>query len=478
MQHASSDEKSSLYRQVAGQIIRLIDDGTLQTGQRIPSVRQLSRQQAVSITTALEAYRLLESDGWIEARPQSGYFVLPRFTQRPAEPEASTPPPVPTGVSVGDLSMRLLRDMGDSTLVQLGAAVPNPAFLPAEKLNRIHTSLARELGAEALAYDVPPGCKALRVQIARRMLDAGCEVKPEEIVTTNGCQEAMVLSLRAVCRPGDTVAIESPTYYGVLQALEALGLRALELPTDPRHGISLGALRYALDQHPVRAVLVSNFNNPSGACMADECRRELVELLATRHIPLIEDDVYGELAFGSQRPRAAKAWDQKGLVLFCSSFSKTLAPGYRVGWVLPGRFFRELEHLKLFSNFATATLPQLTIAEYLQGGGYERYLRRVRQAYAQHTGLFAQAIGDAFPAGSRVTRPGGGFVVWVELPPNVDSLELYRQALAAGITFAPGPIFTAGGGYRNFLRMNAATWSPAVAEAIKTLGDLATRALD
>ncbi|MCC2670611.1 MAG: helix-turn-helix transcriptional regulator with aminotransferase domain, GntR family, partial [Armatimonadetes bacterium] len=466
MQHAAADENASLYRRVAGQIIRLIEEGTFPTGHRIPSVRQLSTQQAVSITTVLEAYRLLESDGWIEARPQSGYFVSPRFTERPAEPEASTPLPDPTRVSIGELSLRILRDMGDTHLVQLGAAVPNPAFLPAEKLNRIYHSIARELGGEALSYDVPPGCKALRLQIARRMLDAGCEVKPEEIITTSGCQEAMVLCLRAVCRPGDTVAIESPMYYGVLQALEALGLRALELPTHPRHGISLGALRYAIGQHPIGAVLISNFNNPTGACLPDDGRRELAELLADRNIPLIEDDIYGDLAHEAPRPRAVKAWDRKGLVLFCSSFSKTLAPGYRVGWVVPGRFFRELEHLKFFSNLVTATLPQLTIAEFLQSGSYERYLRRLRPLYARQTGLFAQAVGRAFPAGSRVTRPEGGFVAWVELPPNVDSLELYRQALAAGITFAPGPIFTAGSGYRNFIRLNAATWSPEVEAAI------------
>jgi DNA-binding transcriptional MocR family regulator len=198
-----------------------------------------------------------------------------------------------------------------------------------------------------------------------------------------------------------------------------------------------------------------------------------VELLAAREIPLIEDDIYADLHHGPARPRAAKAYDRKGLVLLCSSVSKTLAPGYRVGWVAPGRFFRQVEHLKLFNTFSTATLPQFTVAEFLGSGGYDRYLRRVRRIYAQQSALMAQAVGRHFPAGTRVTCPAGGFVIWVELPPDLDALSLYRRALGAGVTFAPGPIFSPNGGYRNFLRLNAAVWSDAVEQAIVRLGALA-----
>lgn len=470
---ATDTAGEKLYQQVARQILRLIEDGTFQPGDRLPSVRQLSRQQGVSLTTVLEAYGILESDGRIEARPQSGYFVSAHGTQRPAEPEVSTPALDPTGVSIGELSIRVLRDTQDPSLVQLGAAMPNFALLPVERLNRLQSSLSRDFPLRAVAYDPPPGCKELRVQVARRMLDAGCELKPEEIVTTTGCQEALVLSLRAVCRPGDTVAIESPIYYGVLQAIQSLGLRALELPTHPRTGISLETLRYALEHHPIRACLISNFNNPLGSCMPDKARRELVELLAAREIPLIEDDIYADLHHAPTRPRAAKAYDRKGLVLLCSSVSKTLAPGYRVGWVAPGRFFREVEHLKLFNTFSTVGLTQLTIAEFLHSGGYDRYLRKVRGIYAHQISRMAETVGRHFPAGTRVTCPGGGFLVWVELPPQVDALQLYPRALQAGVTFAPGPIFSPSGGYRNFLRLNAAVWNDAVEQALQRLGALA-----
>jgi len=464
-----------LYERVAQRVVRLIQEGTFQPGQRIPSVRSQSRQHAVSITTVLEAYRLLEVEGWIEARPQSGYFVATRVTQRPAEPGASAPLPDPTQVSIGELSLRVLRDMQNPSLVQLGATVPDPDLLPGDRLNRLQSTIARELGGRSLSYDPPPGCRELRLQIARRALEYGCELHPDELVTTTGCQEAMVLCLRAVCRPGDTVAIESPVYYGVLQAIESLGLRALELPTHPNSGISLDALRFALEQHPVHACLISNFNNPTGSCMTDSARQELVELLAAREIPLIEDDIYGDLSHTTPRPRVAKAYDRKGLVMLCSSFSKTLAPGYRVGWVAPGRFFREVEHLKCFSTLATATLPQLTIAEFLHSGGYERYLRKMRSIYARQTALVAQAVAQYFPAGTRATRPGGGFIVWVELPEGADSLRLYQQALDQGIIVAPGPIFSAKGAYRNYLRLNAAAWSPQIEAAIATLGQLATQ---
>ncbi len=463
----------TLYQQIADQILRLIQEGTLRPGDRLPSVRDQSRQRAVSITTVLEAYRLLESDGWIEARPQSGYFVAPRVTERPAEPACSKPDLDPTQVTMGELCLRVLKDTACAGLVQLAATVPNMSLLPSEKLNRLLHNLSRDVEGGGMSYDVPPGCKQLRVQIARRALASGCELRPEEIVTTFGCQEAMVICLQAVCRPGDTVAIESPTFYGILQAIEALGLKALELPTHPRTGINLDTLRYALDHHPIRACLIANFNNPTGACMPDEARAELVEMLARREIPLIEDDIYGDLSHRTPRPKVARAWDRKGLVMLCSSFSKTLTPGYRVGWVAPGRFFRQVEHLKFCHSLSTATLPQLAIAEYLGAGGYERYLRRVTAIYARQVGLVAQAVRRYFPAGTRATRPEGGFIVWVELPPQIDALHLYQRALKEGITFAPGPIFSPKGAYRNFLRLNASCWTPEVEAALARLGELA-----
>lgn len=466
-------QRRYLYEQVADHIARLIERGTFRLGDRIPSVRQLSRQQQVSVSTVLQAYFLLEDRGLIEARPQSGYFVRARLPNALPEPDISSPEPDPTRVSVRDLVMMVLHDTLNPNLLQLGAAVPNPELLPTDRLNHILASLARRSGDQGNLYDIPPGCEALRVQIARRAVASGCSLAPADIITTAGCIEAVDLCLRATCRPGDTVAIESPIYFGILQSMEALGLRALEIPTHPRDGISLEALSFAIEHTPVRACLViSNFNNPLGSCIPDEHKKELVSLLARHDIPLIESDILGEIYFSEQRPSVAKAYDRKGLVMLCSSFSKDMAPGYRVGWVAPGRFRASVEWLKYTSNVATAILPQLAVAQFLDSGGYDHHLRRIRRAYARNVALMSQAVMRFFPAGTRVTRPGGGFVLWVQLPDAVDSLELYKLALRSGVTLAPGHIFSATQQYRNFVRLNAAYWSDAAEQAMQRLGEL------
>jgi DNA-binding transcriptional MocR family regulator len=466
-------QRRHLYEQVADHIARLIEQGTFRPGDRIPSVRQLSRQRQVSVSTVLQAYFLLEDHGLIEARPQSGYFVRARLAAALPEPDISSPEPDPTRVSVRELVMMVLHDSLNPNLLQLGAAVPNPELLPTDRLNRILASLARRSGDQGNLYDIPPGCEALRVQIARRAVASGCSLAPGDIVTTAGCIEAVDLCLRATCRPGDTVAIESPIYFGILQSMEALGLRALEIPTHPRDGISLEALGFAIEHTPVRACLViSNFNNPLGSCIPDEHKKELVGLLARHDIPLIESDILGEIYFSEQRPGVAKAYDRKGLVMLCSSFSKDMAPGYRVGWVAPGRFKASVEWLKYTSNVATAILPQLAVAQFLDSGGYDHHLRRIRRAYARNVALMSQAVMRFFPAGTRVTRPGGGFVLWVQLPDAVDSLELYKLALKSGVTLTPGHIFSATQQYRNFIRLNAAYWSDAAELAMQRLGEL------
>ncbi len=465
--------KTLLYEQVAGKIARLIERGTFRPGERIPSVRQLSRQQKVSITTALQAVRLLEDQGLVEARPQSGYYVRAHLPTALPEPDISSPEPDPTKVNVHELVMMVLRDTLNPNLIQLGAAIPHPDLLATEKLNRMLVSIARRTGSQSGSYDIPPGCEALRVQVAQRAVNMGCTLTPGDIVTTSGCLEAISLSLRAICRPGDTVAIESPTYFGVLEAMESMGLRALEIPTHPRDGISLDALQFAIEHTPVHAcAVISNFNNPLGSCMPDENKQELVELLAARDIPLIENDVRGELYFSGQRPTVAKAYDRKGLVLLCSSFSKDLSPGYRVGWVAPGKFKSTVEWLKYTTNIATATLPQLAIAQFLASGGYDHHLRRIRRVYARYVALLSQAVTRFFPEGTRVTRPSGGFVLWVQLPESVDSLELYKLALRAGITISPGYIFSATHQYRNFIRLNAAFWSDEAERAMGRLGEM------
>jgi DNA-binding transcriptional MocR family regulator len=465
---------SHLYEDVAGRVALLVEKGALRAGDKVPSVRKLSRQQKVSIATVLQAYRLLENQGVIEARPQSGYYVRALCLRPPAEPEMSKPAPSATKVSVGDLAVQVIKATRDPSLVRLGAALPSPELLPTQQLNRAMTSLGRRFPQAGNSYDAPPGNTALRTQVARRAVEAGCILSPDDIVTTCGCQEALNLCLRAVAKPGDTIAIESPTFYGILQIIEMLGMRALEIPTHPRDGISLEALGYALESHPIKACLFTpNFNNPMGSCMPEASKERLVAMLAQREIPLIEDDIYGDLGFAPQRPKTCKSFDKQGLVLLCDSFSKTLAPGYRVGWTAPGRYQAQVEHLKFVSSIATATLPQMAIADFLANGGYDHHLRKVRRLYAQKVQQMTQAITKYFPEATRVTRPAGGHVLWVELPPHINSLELYRRALAAKISIAPGPIFSAKQKYQNFIRLNCGNpWSEVIENALIKLGQL------
>ena len=462
----------NLYEQIADRIQRLIAEGTLQVGDRLPSVRKLHGQWSVSVSTVLEAYRLLEDRGLIAARPQSGYYVK-AVLKAPSEPQQSQPLPKAHHVD-NSLGFRVICSIRDSQTVRLGAAIPSMDLLPIATLNRLTGQILRQNQILAHAYDVPPGCEPLRHEVARRLMDAGCSVTPDEIVTTNGTFESVFLSLRAVTQPGDTVAIESPTYYGLLEALEVLHLKALELPTHPRDGISLTDLEAVLKKGKIAAcAMVSNFSNPLGTCMSDERKKQFVELLAQYETPLIEDDIYGDVYFEGTRPKAMKAFDRDGLVLYCSSCSKTLSPGLRVGWAVAGRYQAKVEQLKWVINQTTAIAPQLTVAAFLANGGYDRHLRQLRRAYQSQMLRMTQAICDYFPAQTRITRPNGGHVLWVEMPQGFDSLRLYEIALQHHISIAPGAIFSPSGSYGNCFRLNAGLpWSDEIDQAMQRLGEM------
>lgn len=464
----------TLYQQLADELAISIDQGLYRPGEKLPGVRRLSLQRNLSIATVIAAYRRLEDRGLIEARNRSGYYLRARIGQAPPEPDASIPPNRPVPVTGQELVLRLVKAANDPKIVQLGAAVPDASFLPTQAIERALIQAARQHRVSLAGYEFPPGLPALRRQIARRMAEAGCGISPDEIVITNGCQEALTLALRAVTSPGDVVAIESPTFYGLLQVLERLGLKALEIPTHPRTGLSIDALELALEQWPLKAcVLTPNFSNPLGCSMPDDHKVRLVALLARCGVPLIEDDVYGDLGFEQKRPSICRAVKGAGDVLYCGSFSKTLSPGLRVGWVAPGRFQQAVEYGKYVLNLAAPTVAQLAVATLLESGQYERHLRKVRGDYALAVSRMSKTVTELFPEGTRITRPEGGFVIWVELLEDVDSLLLSQRALAQGISIAPGPIFSASQKYRNFVRLSCACrWGDQVVRAIATLAQL------
>ncbi|WP_416667303.1 aminotransferase-like domain-containing protein [Egbenema bharatensis] len=471
-------QDKTLYEQVADRIQRLIAEGTLQVGDRLPSVRRLHKQLSVSISTVLEAYRLLEDQGLIEARPQSGYFVKRASLIHLEEPQDSTQPQQQAPIEVS-LAFRVSNHMRHSDRVNLGAAVPGTELLPIATLNRLMGQVIRANADDVHAYQASKGCEPLRHEAAKRLMDAGCSVTPGEIVVTNGTTEALHLSLRAVTCPGDTVAIESPTYYGLLEALESLHLKALEIPTHPKEGICLENLEAALQARKVTAcALVSNFSNPLGSCMGDRKKQQLVELLNRYELPLVEDDIYGELQFEGSRPKAIKAFDTEGRVLYCTSVSKTLSPGLRVGWAVAGRYQVKVEQLKMSLNWMTSVASQLTVAAFLSNGGFDRHLRHLRRAYQSQLHRTSQAICEWFPAETRVSRPEGGYVLWLEMPPSFDAMELYEEASQHNISIAPGIMFSPSGSYQNCFRLNCGIpWSEEVHQAIQKLGYLSKRQL-
>ncbi|MCF7221410.1 PLP-dependent aminotransferase family protein [Marilutibacter chinensis] len=466
------------YRALADELARSIRAGVFRPGERLPSVRQACAARRLSPATVFQAYYLLEEQGLVESRPRSGYYVARQPPPRLPEPETpSRPDGDPRTLDVSALVFEVQQSAMYRDLVPFGSAFPSPLLFPLPRLGRALAASAIELDPWRTVDDLTPGHAELRRQISQRYLVDGIEVAADEIVITNGALEALNLGIAAVTRPGDTVLVESPCFYAALQTLERNGLRAVEVPTHPRDGVDLDALEAAIERHAPRACwLMPTFQNPLGATMPEPAKRALVELLAVHDIALIEDDVYAELHYGRERPPPAKAFDREGRVLHCSSFSKCLAPGYRIGWIAAGRHHQAVARLKLTGTLNTNVPAQLAITRYLERGGYERHLRQLRASLAAQQAQYLEAIAQRFPDGVRVTRPQGGYFLWLELPAGNDALRLHRQALEHGISLAPGPIFSARREFRHCVRLNIGHPLDAHADAaLRTLATLIAR---
>jgi len=475
---APAETAAPLYMRTAQALERQIQDGTLHAGERVPSIRGLSRQQGVSISTVLQAYMWMESRGLIEARPQSGFYVATRPASRMPEPTFRPgPPEAPTEVTVAQVLEEIIATGGRAPMAQLGAALGYPSYYPAVQLNRLLRATIRDSPETTAEYQLPGGCEELRRQIARRALAGGANLSPEDVIVTHGAMEALNIAVRAVASPGDAVAVESPAYFGILQIFESLGIRAVEIPTHPSHGIDLKSLETSIRRHGIKACLVmANCHNPLGYVMSDEAKQSLVEMSRRNDLPVIEDDVYGELVFDTRRRRSLQAFDRKGLVLQCSSFSKILAPGLRVGWLAPGRYRAQALRLKFMSSGGNALAAQIAIAGFLKSTVYDQHLRRLRALFQQNIDRSSAAVARYFPAGTRISRPAGGYVLWVELPRSVKAMTFYRQARQQGITIIPGPLFSANGKFgHHFLLSCGYPWSDEFDRSLRALGEMAQR---
>lgn len=463
------------YERLADFITGMIEKGTLTVGERLPSLRSVCEQHRISLSTALQAYRLLEQRGVLTARPQSGFYVNGARATSLALPSVSRGRSKPSTVSISGAVAHLLEYASDTSLVPLGCAVPDTAVLQAGKLDRTLARIARTQGGNANIYSAPWGERSLRQAIAQRAMRVGRALSADDILITGGCTEALALALSAVAERGDAVAVESPTYFGLLHTLEALGLKAFELPTDPLAGIDIAALARLLASETISAcVLSSSFNNPLGSTMPEDNKRALLRMLQLHDVPLIEDDTYGDLHFGRERSKPFIALDGGANTIYCSSFSKSIAPGYRVGWVAAGALMTRVVERKLAFSLCSAVLPQRALAEFLATGAYDTHLRRVRRVFQDNLARMTRAVEQHFPAGTKVSRPEGGFVLWLELSRRVDTRALFDQALEHGICFAPGDVFSASRRFRNCLRLSAGySWTPQIESGVRTLGRLA-----
>lgn len=468
--------KEILYLKIAKAIAWQIKKGVWKAGEKLPSLRTISHENGVSLNTAIQAYYELEKEGFIIACPKSGYIVNYK-PLRQSVPETTQPPVRFAGEEDEDLITEVYSSIEDMSVTRFSLGVPEDVLLPIAKINKELTKAMCSLPGNGTRYEDPQGNSRLRKDIARFTYNWNGNLTEDELVTTTGVTNAISLALSVIAQKGDTIAVESPVYFGILQLATSMGLRVLELPTNPVTGIDPDALKKVLPQIDL-CLLISNFSNPMGSCMPDEHKKAIVNMLAERDIPLIEDDLYGDVFFGTSRPKPCKAFDDKGLVIWCGSFSKTLVPGYRVGWIAPGKFKDAVIRRKHIHQISTPTLNQEVIARFLENDRYENHLRKLRHELHTNSLHFVQSIRDYFPEDTKLITPQGGFMLWVELNRKIDTTELYRKAMQQKISIAPGRMFTLQDQYRNCMRLSyGQRWCPFIEERLMLLGDIIKKSL-
>ncbi len=466
------------YEEIAENLAVQIRSGNLKQGERCPSTRQICKQFKVSLATSVQALNVLERQGLVEAIPQSGYYVRAALPASALLNKADTTPStkiVTTHVITGPMVDECVAASRDPMLAPLGAATPSAALMPVKALMRSFSLSARELGPEAMHYELPAGNEDLRRQIARRMAQAGFEAISEDVIITNGGMEAISIALRTTTKPGDIIALEVPIYFGILELIENLGLKVAPIPNHPGTGLDLDYLTNVVNQKKVAAIIsIPNFNNPVGGKMPDATKNQLAELVSTNDIPLIEDDLYGDLYHEGNRPLSVKSFDRTGNVIYCSSFSKTLSPGLRLGWAIPGKYHKEFQKRKSINTLSSPTWSQAAVAHYLNGHAFDRHLEQFRRKLQEQVHQYIHTILQAFPEGTKVAAPLGGFVLWIQLPPGVDSQKVWAEARANKISIIPGYAFSAAGDqFRNFIRISCGHPLNQVMErALKKLGSM------
>jgi DNA-binding transcriptional MocR family regulator len=463
-------EQQLLYKKIANIVESQIKNGSLVYGDRLPSVRSAQKLYNVSLNTAKSAYMELESRSLIESRPKSGYFVSRSGLRRMAIPSISTFKIDEKKQDPAALIDKVFHSLEDKEITRFSLGLPSASLLPIQKLNRCIIESVHELHDYGDQYGQVQGSPSLRKEIAKWSLVLEGKISDEDLIITSGAMNAIYSCLRAVTKPGDTIAVESPLYFGFIQAFQLLGLKTIEIPTHPITGIELDALKKVIHKIDV-CCFVTNFSNPLGALMPEEHKKELVKLLAHHHIPLIEDDLYGNIYFGSSRPKPCKYFDEEGLVMWCGSFTKVLAPSFRLGWVEPGRYKDKILKQKLIQTISQPAIYQEAVSKFLQIGRYDHHLNSFRKKLYSNYINFRNSIEAHFPENTKMSQPEGGFVLWLEMDPKIDSTLLYDYALRQKLSFAPGRMFTQHDQFKNCIRLNyAVDWNEKTAQDLMRLG--------
>jgi DNA-binding transcriptional MocR family regulator len=464
------------YIKLADRLEKKIMVGDFRTGEKLPSIRKLHRSTGLSISTVYQALIELEKRNLVETRPKSGFYIKPLIQKKLSVPDLKKYRSRPHKVSIHEMASQVQEAMGDENFVQLGGAVLSPELLPMKMIMRAARTAVNSSMATSLSYSHSTGLSDLRRQIANKMIGVTGSITTEEIIITNGCTDAVTLCLRAVTKPGDIIAIESPTFFGFLRLLEDLKLKALEVPTHPIEGINLEYLETALKKHSIKALLiVPNISNPLGYAMPDKNKYMLVKMLHQYDIPIIEDGIYSDLSFDGRFLTPLKSYDRKGLVLYCSSISKTLAPGLRIGWVVPGRFAQTIKRMKLNSTVMSPALNQQIVTMCLKTGFYDRHIRKLRNALKIQMSSMIAAIAKYFPKETKLSSPAGGYLLWVQLSPGVDSFTIYQKALEKKITILPGCLCSSFGRHRECIRLNCGLpWNNRISQSVAALAELVT----
>ena len=463
-----------LYQQVIDFVEHQEKIGALRAGDKLPSLRKLSRQFEISVPTVKQAYVELERQGTISARPQSGYYLKAKQARTLLPRRAKWANCEPAEISCRSLIEQVYDAVHMPDSVALGISNPVHAHPPDKALARLMRSVLSRVSEKAVSYGPVNGDPKLRLSLACRYQEQGVLVNHDDLIITNGAQEALSIALQCVAERGDVIAVESPCYFGLIELIESLGMKALEVYTSPEDGVCVPELASVIKQHSVKACLFSTaINNPLGSMMTDAQRKNMVELLEANNIPLIEDEVYSDLYFTERRPTSAQLYSEKGLVLTCSSFSKTAAPGYRVGWLLPGLFEEKAKRIKRAQSCSTPMLQQWTLTDYLMSGEYDRHLQVLRKTLRYNCERMRALIAQHFPEQVCISKPQGGSVIWVRCRSHVDTSQFFSQAITQGVSFAPGEIFSPSGKYKNYMRISfGVQWCERIDEAIQTLGKL------